>query len=479
MRHGKFRIRQRGLAIIVLVLTLLFGATAVFYRTTTATSPEIERERKTAEALVMAKAALIGYATSVNNFAGNERLGDLPCPDRNDSGSPGGTAATSCGNAAGNQQARRLGRLPWKTLGLPDLRDGDGERLWYAVSNNFKNNTRTACTAPGQEGCLNSDTRGTITVRDAFGTVINNGENPDPYTPSGVVAVIIAPGGVLTRQGTAAAQNRTCTGGACTTAGVCTTNPESTTPKCNPANYLDVVSGVEDNADFTDNSATNGFINGVVRNSNGNVIVNDRLITITYEDLMPKLEYRVAMETLNCLRSYATAAANNGRYPWANPANSASTNDQANTLFGQMAGTAPFLAGYLANTTASAPSMPTSWPASCTLTQGSSSATWWNNWREHVFYAVADVYKPGTSAPTGCTSASCLSVNPPSTAANKQVVVLVAGKRLAGVADGQLRSSLADKQNPANYFEGNYTLPAFTKQPRSTTFNDTVVFYPP
>jgi hypothetical protein len=41
-------------------------------------------------------------------------------------------------------QAERLGRLPWKTLGLPDLRDGDGERLWYAVSSA----TRACSTAP-------------------------------------------------------------------------------------------------------------------------------------------------------------------------------------------------------------------------------------------------------------------------------------------------------------------------------------------
>ena len=471
-------IQQRGFAVIFLVLTLSLGGAAVFYGLATAIPPEIERDRKTAAALAMAKAALIGHAAGVTNFAGNQRPGDLPCPDRNDSGSPGGTSATSCGNAAGNQQVRRLGRLPWKTLGLPDLRDGDGERLWYAVSNNFKNNTRTACTAPGQIGCLNSDTRGTITVRDASGAVIHNGANPDPYTPSGVVAVIIAPGAILKRQGAASAQNRTCTGGTCTAAGVCTSNPESITPKCDPANYLDAVAGIEDNADFIDNSATNGFINGIVRDSSGNVIVNDHLITITYQDLMPKLEYRVAMETINCLRSYATTASNNGRYPWANPANSANTNDQVNTLFGQMSGTAPFLTGYLANTTASGPTMLSGWPGSCALTYGSTTGTWWNNWREQVFYAIADAYKPGIGAPTGCAPGSCLSVNPPSAAANKQLIVLVAGQRLAAIAGGQPRVTSANKQNPANYFEGN-TPPIFTRQPRSALFNDTVVFYPP
>jgi hypothetical protein len=467
--------RQQGFAVLFLVLTLLLGGVAVFYSLATTIPLEIERDRKTAAALATAKAALIGYAVGVHDFASNERPGDLPCPDQNDNGSPGGSLVTSCGDAAGNQQARRLGRLPWKILGLPDLRDGDGERLWYAVSNNFKNNLRTACTTPGQTGCLNSDTRGTITIRDASGSITHNGANPDPYTPSGVVAVIIAPGAILKRQGAASAQIRNCTGGTCTSAGVCLSNPESNTPKCNPLNYLDTVAGIEDNADFVDNSATNGFINGIVRDSSGNIIVNDHFITITYNDLMPKLEYRVAMETLNCLRSYATATSNSGRYPWANPANSAGTNDQTETYFGQLPGTVPFtLANYFINTSASASTMPASWPINCALAKG----TWWNNWREQVFYAIADAYKPGIGAPTGCTTGSCLSVNPPSATANKQLVVLVAGQRLSTVAGGQRRTTSADKQNPSNYFEGNAP-PLFTRRPRSATFNDTVVFYPP
>jgi hypothetical protein len=465
MKLSKPRVRQRGLAVILLVVTLVLGAAAVFYGLSTTTPPEVERDRKTAEALALAKATLIGYATSVTDFASNERPGDLPCPDLNDNGNAGGTATSSCGDAAGIPQTKRLGRLPWKTLGLHDLRDGDGERLWYAVSNNFKNNVRTVCTSPGQASCLNSDTDGTITVRDASGVVAN----------SVVIAVIIAPGAALRRQGAAAEQNRTCNGGLCTSAGVCNTNPESNTPKCNPANYLDVLTGIEDNADFIDNAPSNGFINGIVRDNSGNIIVNDRLITITYQDLMPKLEYRVAMETLNCLRSYATTSPNTGRYPWANPAASASTNDQTDTLFGRLPGTIPFPAGYFNNTTtSSALTMPDKWPINCALMKGA----WWNNWREQVFYAVADAYKPGIGPPIGCGAGSCLSVNPPSAVADKELVVLVAGKRLSSVAGGQPRSG-ANTQNPINYFEGNYTLPAFTKQSSSTTFNDTVVFYPP
>ena len=76
----------------------------------------------------------------------------------------------------------------------------------------------------------------------------------------------------------------------------------------------------EDNADFIDGiGAANGFIRGVIRDAGGNAIVNDRLIVITYQDLMPALQSRVAKEVLNCLAAYAANPQNNGRYPWAAP----------------------------------------------------------------------------------------------------------------------------------------------------------------
>src|SRR5262245_29714894 len=124
---------QSGQAVILLVVFMVFGAAAIFYGLLTSSNLDIERDKKTAEALAQAKVALIGYAVGVNFFSGTPRPGDLPCPDLNDSGSSG----ASCGNAAGTTgQTSRIGRLPWKSLGLPDLRDGNGERLWYAVSSN-------------------------------------------------------------------------------------------------------------------------------------------------------------------------------------------------------------------------------------------------------------------------------------------------------------------------------------------------------
>ena len=479
--------RQRGQAFLLAVLLLIIGASALFYNLATPGKIDIAKDKVTADALAQAKAALIGYAAGVSNLAGGDRPGDLPCPDLNDNGAP----STPC-----NTQASRIGRLPWKTLGLHDLRDGDGERLWYAVSTNFKDSTRTACAAPGDAGCLNSDARGTITVRNSAGTVVNDGTNPDAYTPSGVIAVIFAPGAVLQRQdGTL--QDRSCTGGSCTAAGVCNVIPYTNTPKCNPINYLDILSGTEDNASFTDSSAADGFINGVIRDAAGNLIVNDRLLTITYNDLMLVVQRRVAQEVLNCLTLYAAVAQNNGRYPWAAPATDVTPpyGDAVNTRFGRVPDTfnATFLGLGSAISTFVCQTlgltglcMQSSWPVACGITQG----TWWTNWKDMVFYGVADAYKPadpvsalvGVPAPGGC--GSCLTVDPPSATANKKVVVVVAGKRLSAAnyatGAGQPRTTALNKQDPTNYLEGTNdntaTSNTYEVQTISNSFSDFLLY---
>src|SRR4029453_14573189 len=222
---------------LLTVLLLGIGASAVVYHFLTPAAQTLERDRITAAALAQAKAALIGFAAGVNLAAGASPPGDSPCPDRDDDGDA--DAVPGCDTAA-----FALGRLPWKTLGLPDLRDGDGERLWYVVSSSYKNNTRTSCPTGARAGFLNSDSRGKLTVRRSDGTVKHDGLNPDPWTPSGAIAVIIAPGALLQRQGAAAVQDRSCTIGVnCDAARRCTTSPASLTPKCNPLNYLDTWSG--------------------------------------------------------------------------------------------------------------------------------------------------------------------------------------------------------------------------------------------
>lgn len=480
---------QRGAALmLVLVLVgLLIAMFAVVFVNDLVR--QNQRQRQTAAALAQAKEALIGYAVSVdlsvpcgsppsvNNCV---RPGDLPCPDLDDNGEAEG----QCGNAAGSTgQSSRLGRLPWKTLGLPDLRDGDGERLWYAVSNNFKNNQRTQCDSPSTDACLNSNSRGTITLRNMDGTRTNNGSDS-----TGTIAVIISPGTLLQRSGAAGPQDRSPAG----------TNLAT--------NYLDIGIG-EDNATFLDNDADNGFINGPIYDANGAKIVNDTVLAVKFEDLMPLLERRVAREALNCLTVYADAS--NGRYPWAASVGDyadGTYDDVAGLRFGRMPDTFEktilgLISGGLLEPAVDlvcglvAPILPPGslcmgygWPAaaapSCNLAR-----PWWTNWKEQVFYGVAEGYQPSvaiTLIPLAITVPSaaacagdCLVVNPPSAAVDKQVVVMVSGKTLAG----QTRSGTG-RGVIANYLEGAnaiYDAAApdnltFSQGTATPTFNDFVLY---
>jgi hypothetical protein len=76
-----------------------------------------------------------------------------------------------------------VGRLPWKTLGLSDLRDGSGERLWYALSKTYRD---SSAVRPIHDGIS--------------GELVANGAND-------VVAVILAPGPPLPGQASRPSSN--------------------------------------------------------------------------------------------------------------------------------------------------------------------------------------------------------------------------------------------------------------------------------
>lgn len=451
---------QRGAALIVMLVIMVMGAATFLVNSLSRSALQIKQDQKTSEALAQAKEALIGYAASVD-LTGSKRPGDLPCPDTNNDG----LQEISCGNASGTTgQTQRLGRLPWKTLGLPDLRDGSGERLWYAVSNNFKYSTRTTCTNSNLTGCLNSDTPGTITVFASDGTLLNDGG-----AGMGVVAVIIAPGDILQRQD-GLQQDRS-------SAGINTAS-----------NYLDIASvgGItEDNANFTDSSSANGFIQGRIKDSNGNLIVNDRLLVITQDNIMQPIQKRVAAEVKNCLTEYASLpqnqgpSPNQGYYPWATARTAGASvvyNDSDRLEFGHVPDmffeqTCSDTGGSNCDQWYESGGMKNSWGPTCTLT----NSNWWVNWKEMVFYGFAHSLRPhNLSHNHACSNSTCLVVNPPSAAADKPFVVIVAGKKIGS----QVRTSNTNKNTIANYLEGQNSDSAspFEKNPLSSTYNDWVVF---
>lgn len=170
--------RERGVALLILLAVL--GLVAVFVLIGRLGGNRLQNERDpiTETALAQAKEALIGYAATYRDTHPNEVFGYLPCPDTNAISETAGSAAGNCG-PMGNTA---VGRLPYRTLGLPDLRDSSGNCLWYAVSGRFKNN-------PPQVQ-LNWDTPGSITLLDNDGTVIAG----DSDGHLGVAAVVFAPG---------------------------------------------------------------------------------------------------------------------------------------------------------------------------------------------------------------------------------------------------------------------------------------------
>jgi hypothetical protein len=400
--------RERGAALVALVAVLATAllATLAMAIARSATGPG--RAALTDHALATAREALVAHATArpLDEVVGP---GYLPCPDLDDDG----WAEPTCGSLTGETgQWQRLGRLPWKTLGLPDLRDASGERLWYAVSSKHKGllncTVSPACLDMGPEAAL-----GTITVRDAFGTVLHDGTSSSPYEPGrgGAVAVVIAPGPPLARwtgNGPASAmQSRTCDGGRCNASGRCLTEPPTLTPKCDPVNYLDRAPGPafsdEDNARFTDRndsagrpSNRDGFVPGPVAGHDGTRWVNDRVAAVSYDDLMPRVMRRVAQEVALCLRAYAARGENRGRLPWAAPLCRAHHPDAAvrgsdahGVRFGRVPDT-PFLA----TVAASGATMLARWEPGCRIadaagnTAGTAGPAWWSAWKRHVFYAL-------------------------------------------------------------------------------------------
>lgn len=261
---------QRGAAAIVLVLLVLLGLVTLLTFRLDRRQPELDADKKTAMALAQAKEALLGLAASDNN-----RPGSLPCGDINDDGDITIGVDSSCA-------ADLVTRLPWKRLDLPDLRDGNGERLWYAISPDFRSFLSSA---------LNTSAVGKITIRETSGAIIY-----DAAASTGVVAVIISPGRPLTRQGATSPQDRSCTGGSgCSTALTCQA-PYQSVGKCNPVNYMDVVAAYDDNAGFSSATSSDGFMFGPALDANGLVIMNDRIAVITKQELFSVVTFRMARE---------------------------------------------------------------------------------------------------------------------------------------------------------------------------------------
>jgi len=266
---------------MVMLVILIVGAAAILVNSLSSTALRTERDKITTASLAQAKESLLGRAVSDAN-----RPGSLPCPDINNDGISD-SSGTSCD--------KYIGRLPWKTLGLDDPRDGTGERLWYVLSFNFAD-------IPSNK--INSNSNGTLLVYDNSGTTLLT------QPGSEAVAIIFAPGTVVSSQ-----------------------QRNSAVDKTTASNYLDI----------GPNTINNSIAAGPFIAADKTGTFNDGLVIIKTSDLMPIVEIRVLKELSKAFASYM--ANNSGKYPYPADLNSCTsiTSTYCNSDTTQCVGKIPIL----------------------------------------------------------------------------------------------------------------------------------------
>ena len=284
------RTAQAGYALILMVLLLMGVGGVVIAGFTQQAKQDAEHQLylHNQRVLEKAKQALLLYAYNYAHISNNvQGPGRLPCPDTDNDGDQN-TAFGDC---------IVIGRLPWAEpeLNLYDIRDASGQRLWYAVSQNFG-----AVVSGGN--IINSDTDGTLTIRDQSGKFIHNGSIAPAVDgrANGVAAVIIAPGAITERNGVV--QDRSVGNGddPFDYTELDDTDKDTDPGIISPVNYLDRFFAIEDNATL-DQGGTDGFILGPVDDlAAGSIRVNDQIVVITAAEV-------VAMAEKAALKAYRDA----------------------------------------------------------------------------------------------------------------------------------------------------------------------------
>jgi hypothetical protein len=238
----KFR-RQRGFALLILAALVVAGTAWFFVNTLAASANRLATDRaRNGATLQEAKQALIAYVLQQAALSSEHNPGRFPCPEA--AGYFGDM--TQEGVAAGTCSLPKIGRLPWKTLGIEKLLDADGEPLWYIISPGWAND--------GAALSINSDSVGMLGV---------DGKS------NSAIALIVAPGAPLSVQ----------------SSGTCNARTQSRRTTDNSGaliapDYRDFLEC--DNASFP---ADNSF---ATLGPSGSF--NDQVVAITISDVMPLLE---------------------------------------------------------------------------------------------------------------------------------------------------------------------------------------------
>ncbi len=145
------KLSQKGATLIIFAVVISLLVLGFIFNNLNGKQLEAIKKDKTAKALFDAKSALLGWSVmrETSDPPSTAKPGQFPCPeDTSLIGTPNeGSSLSSC-----NSALPVVGRLPWRSLGLGDIRDGNGDKLWYVLSPGFRNTP------------INSSTLGQLTV---------------------------------------------------------------------------------------------------------------------------------------------------------------------------------------------------------------------------------------------------------------------------------------------------------------------------
>lgn len=309
------RVKQKGAVLILLAYILGIGAAVYILNSYNTDLARAKQDEKTFQALKTAKTALIAWAVNYSSSPGQ-----MPWPDRNGDGNYDGSSDCV---ATTFQYGFLLGQLPSQPATSPcldpntgltaytglstypglgqEFTDGQGNRLWYAVSRNMiydYEHGENPIINPGMVNAPHAITPylrqgGTqsypwLRILDRNGNLISDR----------VVAVIIAPESPI------GSQNRA-------------------SPAPNASEFLDgFMIGAASYKNSDSSLANEDFISGEgsrnVPTSDTTFVkpysFNDKLVYITIDELMAVLEKRVAAEVKTAIKNYKLSTS---YYPYA------------------------------------------------------------------------------------------------------------------------------------------------------------------
>ena len=312
------RRNQGGFVLLLTIVALILAASFLLTSHLSPASIKLAQDARYTEVLNLARELLIANSVAVSGAG--ERPGYMPAPDV-----VADTAATKNYNGdselgcfdrskpnglpliVDHANVRCLGRLPWHTLGLPTEvpteQDEIGQMAWYAVSANLVfqkcleylnseiiNFSHTGYICPADEiGSPTSLPYPWLTVRDTHGNVLSNR----------VAVIVLVPGRSINGQSRPAPPNLA---GANQYLDAVTITITRVTSECPGPPCTITFSNADFDNDFIQADPSSTF--------------NDRLIYITIDELMRKIEERAGREILASVQRFRDTY---GAYPWLAP----------------------------------------------------------------------------------------------------------------------------------------------------------------